>query len=303
MAKKTSKKVGFSAYQIDIQYIKKSDNQRADEIKNTWDHKFMYELLTNINHIEASKKKYAVSDEWFMILNEVKEDEHNIYGNFKCADYGKVADLIHADTLQSRLNPKKLREGEENLVHFLIRKKDGFMLLQYDAKLTRAKLQSYLEKLGKDVIGSSKYFSFNICTLLSLDFIEDLKKLDTVKSTLIEITSKTESDENEFIREMQGEMGELEATHVSLEFKARRVKEGLQAVVPFIKKFRGQKGVTSIKVVGDQKGAEKKININTSHETFRPQIKVDKNNNPSSEDLYDKVAIIAKGREVLKRSE
>ena len=301
--KKSSKRVSFSAYQIDVQYIQKSNSGKADTIKDTWDAKFFGKLLGEIYTRDNSAKKFVVSDEWFMLLSDLQEDEHTIYGNFKCAEYGRVANLIHADTLKSRTNPKKMREGEEDHVHFMIRKKDGFVLLQYNIKLNRSKLQDYLDRHGKNTLMNSSYCSFNICSLLSVDFIEDLKKLDKVKSTKIEITSKVDTGENEFIREMQGEMEELEATHVSLEFKAKRVKDGLQSIVPYINKFRGQRGVTSIKVIGEQKGAEKSINIDKSHEIYRPDVNVDTNNNPSTEDLYDKIAIIIKGRDWLKRSE
>ncbi|PFL15628.1 hypothetical protein COJ22_30205 [Bacillus cereus] len=55
--KKSSKRVSFSAYQIDVQYIEKSNSGKADTIKDTWDanffwnyyEKFMSEIILQKN--------------------------------------------------------------------------------------------------------------------------------------------------------------------------------------------------------------------------------------------------------------
>ncbi|WP_026678176.1 hypothetical protein [Fictibacillus gelatini] len=309
MANKT-KQFSFTAFQFDLHYIKQTNKLRLgkkvknDEYAITWDFQFVYRLLKTIFDEEPLARKMNVKDEWFTLLDDLQQDEKYIYGKFKSAAYGTKANLIHADTLESRENPKDKREGEEMYTHFLIRKEDGFMLLQStDVRMGRSKVQTYLEKFGSETISASKYTDLNICSLVSSNLLEDIKKLDKVKSTIIEISTKEKSDENEFIQELQEETDSIYGTHVLLEFKARYAREGLGKMIPFIQKYKGQKGVTAIKVVGEQSGSDRTFNVDSYSERYRPAIKVDTNNSPISDDLYDKIKKIGDDRDLLKRGE
>lgn len=304
-----TKRISFNAFQFDLHRIKKTTKRKmgtkiTSEVYTTeWDYQFVYQLFHTIFDNEALARKMNVNDEWFVLLNDLQQDQNYIYGNFKSASYGTKSKLVHADTLATRENPKDKREGEETYTHFIIRKEDGFMLLQTTEKrMSRSRIQSYLTKYGEDFIKKSKYNDINICSLISVDLINDIKNLDKVKSTILEISAEEKSDENEFILELQDEIDTIKGTHVTLEFKAKYSREGLSSMIPFIQRYKGQKGVTSIKVLGEQAGAERTFNVDSYNEKYRPAVKVDGNNNPISENVYEKIKEICKSRHLLKRS-
>ncbi|KYD03491.1 hypothetical protein B4102_3409 [Heyndrickxia sporothermodurans] len=305
-----TKKISFSAYQFDLHYIKQKTKMRLgkkvseDVYAIEWSFKFVYELLKEIFDNEAVGRKMNINDEWFMLLDDLQQDDKFIYGKFKSAAYGTKNNLVHADTLESRENPKDKREGEESHTHFLIRKEDGFMLLQTtDIKMSRSKVQNYIEKYGEESIAYSKYTDINICSLVNLDLLDEIKKLDKINATVIEINAKEKSDENEFVQDLQDEIESIQGTHVTLEFKARYSREGLGAMIPFIQKYKGQKGVTSIKVIGEQSGSSRSFNVDSYSERYRPTVKIDANNSPISEDVYDKIKNIGVNRDLLKRGD
>ncbi|KKB34599.1 hypothetical protein QY97_02248 [Bacillus thermotolerans] len=94
----------------------------------------------------------------------------------------------------------------------------------------------------------------------------------------------------------------MEATHVQLSYSAKRVKEGmsLSRVIPFIKKYKGKQGITSIKVVGEQAGAEKNVYVNKYSEKYPIILKTDENNMLDKEDVYKKIQAVGKSRESLR---
>nr|WP_145404223.1 hypothetical protein [Paenibacillus xylanexedens] len=289
----------FMAFHVDLHYLKTTPVGSFDA--TTWSGPFISDLFKYIEGLNSVNRKMAVKGEWFMLLEEVKYENDYIYGYFTSAEYGSVRNLIHADTLVKRDNPKNIREGEEQYTHFLVRKSDGLLILQWNQKVTRARVTEYLDKYAPTILNKYSYQYINICTLVGGDFLEELKKLDTISETVLEITSKEKADDNEFIQEVQDEVESLSATHVALSFKAKHKRDGLGKLIPFINKYKGQRGVTSIKVVGDQDGAERKININTYSEKYRKSVKVDGNGNPMSPNVYEQLKQIAVKRDEVHR--
>lgn len=294
-----TRKINFSAFQIDIHFLLKNAKGESDAI--TWSGDFIQRLFQHISSINKLDRKMNVKDQWFLVLEDIKWDDKYVYGYFKSAEYGRKRKLIHVDTLNTRDNPKDKREGEEDYTHFLIRKSDGFMLLQGHIKLTRARVDEYIEKYAGNFIKKNNYEYINICSLVGLELIDELKKLDKIKSTVIEVSAKEKSHENEFIQEIQEEIDNVYATHVTLDFKAKYQRGGLGKMIPFIQKYKGQKGITSIKIVGDQDGAERRINVDSYSERYGKEVKVDGDNNPMSENVYEHLQKIGAKRDKLVR--
>src|SRR5690625_3352629 len=227
-----TKKINFSAFQFDLHKINvmKDSKSTTKDYTVNWNSEFVNDLLNNVFSTSPLGRKLNIKDEWFLLLDDLHSDDEYMYGKYQSTLYGTVGDLVHADTLASRKNPKQIREGEENFSHFIIRKKDGLMLIQTTyIKVNRTRIQNYIEKYGEGFIKDSVYDNINICSLVSMDLIEHIKQLDTVKSTVIEISTEEKSNENEFVQELQDEIDSIKGTHVSLEFKAKYSREGLGA--------------------------------------------------------------------------
>src|SRR5690606_7870615 len=99
-----------------------SGKVEVDAIK--WSADFINKLFKHLKSINKLHRKMDVTNQWFLLLEDIQFEKHYIYGCFQSAEYGRNRNLIHADTLVARTNPKDLREGEEELTHFLIRKSD-----------------------------------------------------------------------------------------------------------------------------------------------------------------------------------
>lgn len=272
--------------------------------KTTWNSSVFAPLLQKFNQSNESNSYLTLEDKTnnlTILLEDFKDDEEFIYGKFILFEYGRVAPLRNAATFTQRENPKTIQEGEEDYVHFLIRKKDGLLLLQYNQKLGRSKLLSFFTENFKTEIENQEYFGFNICSLIALDFFKEINSLDSIKGTKIEVSSKVASDENEFIQSVQEEMESIESNMLQLYFKARYKNKSLRDVIPFVNKYKDKKGVTSIKVVGEQNGIEKTLNMNSSAEKIKPRIDIDKNGNILSEKLYTASTDGIKNRKLLNR--
>ncbi|MEF7494380.1 MULTISPECIES: hypothetical protein [Lysinibacillus] len=308
MAANDTKPVSLLAYQFDLHKIVKKDRRikgkkvKTDTYQITWDSSIVSKFVNKFNDFKKNSKHMLLQETNFLVLlEEFVEDTDYFYGKFTNIEHGKVSPLLDATTLVRRKNPKKKTEGEEQYTHFAIRKKDGLMYIQFNLRMHRNKIQEFFEHHFKDILLSSGYTDLNLCILLSTDFLEDIKKLDTIKGTQIEITSKIQSDENEFIQSVQNQMNEVESNCVSLFFKAKYRNNSLKDVVPFINNYNGKKGVTSIKVHGSQGTAEKTINTKSASEKIKFVVKIDSDGNFISQNLYDECIKASKNRPVIQR--
>ncbi|MGN4124852.1 hypothetical protein ACMGD3_07525 [Lysinibacillus sphaericus] len=308
MAANKTKSVSLLAYQFDLHKIEKKDTRikgkkvTIDSYKIKWDSSIISKFVNKYNDLKKNDEHMILKEANFLVLlEEFKEETDYFYGKFTNIEHGTVSPLLDATTLVRRSNPKKKTEGEEQYTHFAIRKKDGLMHIQFNLRMHRNKIQEFFEKHFKDILLSNGYTDLNLCILLSTDFLEDIRKLDTIKGTQIEITSKIQSDENEFIQSVQDQMNEVESNCVSLFFKARYKNNTLKDVVPFINNYNGKKGVTSIKVHGFQGTAEKTINTKSASEKIKFDVKIDGDGNFISQNLYDECIKATKNRPVIQR--
>ncbi|MDP4096880.1 hypothetical protein OIN60_08860 [Paenibacillus sp. P96] len=289
----------FNAYQIDLHYLDTSTRNQTDAIM--WDAAIVSELWAEIFTLAVEQRTRRYNDSWLMYLDYFEEDEHYIFGRFLSAEYGTTGELLHADQLTLRPNPKLVREGETEATYFLIKKVDGLLLLQSNIRLNRPRFEEYIETLGAEVIRRRNLTFIQICTLLENNFFESIRQLNTVHKIEIEV-SKTEiaADENEAVRALQNDVEEISATDVKLEFEAKYQRSGLKGVLPLVKKYKDQQGVTKIVVRGKLAGAEKVIKLDDSQEQYRRRVEVDTNNQPMLTSVENVLKEVANQRRKLR---
>ncbi len=290
----------FYAYQIDLHYQNTINGNFFDAIK--WDAAIMEGLLNHINGlVPATAKVRKYKDSWLMYLDYLDIDQHYIFGRFSSAVYGTTGELVHADNLQLRPNPKQVREGETESTYFLIKKADGLMLLQGNVRLNRPKVDEYIEYLGEPIITGNNLTFIQICTLVDDSFFDSIRQLNTINKLEVEVTrAEAIADENEAVRALQNDAEELCATNVKLEFAARYNRAGMIGVVDMVRKYKDQQGVTKIVVRGKLAGAEKVIKLNESQEKYSRRVEVDTNNQPMLTSVETALKEIANQRRSLR---
>jgi hypothetical protein len=290
--------INFHAYQIDMHYVYRAPDGKEYD-RYTWDPQDMVDILNDIYNrpiIERQKKFNG----WFIVLDELRVRKRYIVGRFKYAEYGYKSNLIHADTLATRDNPRDIREGEEKHIHFYIRKSDGFMLLQGHQRVTQHKITEYIDSLARHKIQSLEYTYVFISLLLDTDFTAKIRNLDKITALSLEITSKVPaSAESEVIQVMQNTIDELEGTHVQLMFKAKYKRDGLKQVIPFVQKYDRKQGITSIKVIGLKDGAEQTISVEQYREKHPRNCPVNANNILITPMVYRIMTLIGRSRSAL----
>lgn len=292
----------FNAYQIDLHYLRKHKGNEFDAVK--WDYKIIEQILKNIYGLKLHFRAKRYNDSWLMYLDYLDCDEHVIFGRFASAEYGTVSELVHADNLTLRPNPKLLREGETEYTYFMIRNSDGLLLLQGNQRLSKNRFNEYIQEFGQKIIEASGITFIEVCTLLEQSFFDSIRQLNSVNNILIEIsTLEPRADENEAVRALQGEAYEIKATHVTLDFKAKYKREGLKNVFPLLNNYKDKPGVTKIVVKGKLAGAEKVINLNDSQEKYDKRVKVDSNNQPIMSSVEEVLRGIVNHRAPLRGGE
>lgn len=292
-------KKNIQAYQIDLHYLgKKEDGNEVDKVK--WDADKFEKVLKHIHNksIHDRQKKF---NGWFTFLDELIIEDKVILGKFRYAEYGFKSDLIHSETLLTRENPRNIKEGEEKYIHFFVRKLDGLLLIQGDIKLNRAKVSEYINSIGEEEIQKQGLTFILVSYLLRKDFFAELEALERSKAFILEVTKESLSGENEVIRELQNQVMEMEGNEVQLIFQAKYLKKGLQKVNFFVNKYKDKPGIKNIKVVGNQSGAERIIDLDKQNEKYTGNFQTDENNMVISEDMYSKMREIGEGRHILGR--
>lgn len=293
-----TKHKSFYAFQIDMHYLDNSKHA-TDAIK--WEPEIIVELFNGIYALPKEERTRRYRDSWLMYLDHLEDDEHYLFGRFLSAEYGTAGELVHADSLDLRPNPKLVREGETEATYFLIKKVDGLLLLQGNLRLNRPKMEEFIESLGHQVINAKGLTYIQICTLVENEFFDRIRELNTVHKLQIEVSrSEAVADENEAVRALQNDVEEIHATDVKLEFEAKYQRSGMLGVVPLIQRYKDQQGVTKIVVRGKIAGAEKIIRLDDSQEKYRRRVEVDGNNQPMLTSVGTTLREIARQRRPLR---
>lgn len=289
----------FNAYQIDMHYLATQQRAQVDAVK--WDPQIMEDVFTHINGLQAQQRTKRYHDSWLMYLDYLDSDQHYIVGRFASANYGTTGELVHADTMAVRPNPKQVREGETEYTFFIVKKTDGLLLLQGSQKLSRQRFEEYIEDIALPVITANNLTYIQVCTLVSESFFDDIRALNTVNKIGIEVTTQeAAADENEAVRALQDQAIRTRATNVYLEFAAKRKREGMSNVIPLVRNYKDQRGVSKIVVTGKLAGAEKIIKLENSQERYKRRLEVDNNNQPTIRSTDGVLREIARQRNALR---
>lgn len=293
------KKKTFYAYQLDLHYLDESSKYATDAVK--WDATIVEQLFLYIDSLTTDIKNRKYKDSWMMYLDHLTVEEHYIFGKFLTAEYGTVGELVHADSLAKRKNPKQIREGETQATYFYVRKSDGLVLIQGNLRLNRPKFEEYIEALGQEVITRNSLTYIQVCTLVENSFFDNISELNTVHKVMLEVSkAEAAADENEAVRILQNEIEEVSATNVKLEFEAKYQREGMKGILPLVRKYKDQKGVTKIVVKGKLSGAEKVIKLDESQEKYIRKVEVDNNNQPMLSSVEEALCGIGTSRRSLR---
>jgi hypothetical protein len=290
----------FYAYQIDFHYQDVTHRNEVDAIK--WDERIAEEIFNHIFSLTPTAKTKKYRDSWLMYLDYLDSDEHFIFGRFSSAVYGTTGELVHADNLSLRPNPKQPREGETESTYFLVRKADGLLLLQGNIRLNRPKLDEYLEQLGNPVILSNNLTFIQVCTLVDNTFFDSIRALNTVNKIEIEVTTvEAAADESDAVRALRNDAEEVQATDVQIKFEAKYQRSGLSGALSLVKKYKDQQGVNKIVVRGKLAGAEKVIKLDESQEKYSVKVEVDTNVQPMLSSVETALKHIVGQRSILRR--
>ncbi|KPV60734.1 hypothetical protein QJ48_04200 [Paenibacillus sp. A3] len=290
----------FYAYQIDLHYLK--GRHQVDAVK--WDVTIVAQLIDHIYNLSDDQKTQRFHDSWLIYLDHFSNEMNYLFGRFAYAEYGTTGELIHADNLRRRPNPKNLREGETLYTYFLIRKSDGLFLLQSHSKLNRPRVEEYLEQFGEPIIRHSQLTYIQICTLLDSSFFDNIQALNSVNKVSIEVTTaQAAADENAAVQLLQSEADRMDATTVKLDFSAKFRRSGLAGAVPFIRSYKDKPGVTKIVVKGKLAGAEKVIRMDESQEKYKRRVEVDGTGQPTLRSVETVLSQIAQARAPLRRED
>lgn len=289
----------FYAYQIDLHYL---GGERGDYDSIMWETNIVEEIFTHIYSLEVQNRTLRFHDAWLMYLDHFTVERNYLFGRFAYAEYGTAGDLVHADNLRVRPNPKHLREGETIYVYFAIRKSDGLLLLQSHVRINRPRFEEYVENFGERLIREHNLTFIQICTLLDSSFFDNINALTTVNRISIEVTTKQPAaDENPAVLALQDEAEMTQATTVKLDFLAKYQRSGLKGAVPFVRRYKDKPGVSKIVVKGKLAGAEKIIRMDESQEKYGRKLEVDGSGQPTIESAEIVLSEILSSREGLLR--
>jgi hypothetical protein len=200
----------FFAYQIDLHYLDRTNRNDVDAIK--WDASIVEQVFQHIMSLTPAERTRRYHDSWLMYLDYLDIDQHYIYGRFNSAEYGTTGELVHADNLSVRPNPKLVREGETQYTYFLVRKSDGLLLLQGNVRLNRPKIDEYIEQFGKPILTSNNITFLQVCTLVDNSFFESIRSLNVVNKIQIEVmTLEQSADESAAVGALRRESEEIHA--------------------------------------------------------------------------------------------
>ncbi|MBO0586471.1 hypothetical protein [Sporosarcina sp. E16_8] len=306
-----TKTKNFYAYELEFTRIVKVKGK--DEYQYFLDYESLKEIFMRCMVEDLADIKQNYGSNWFLAVEDVTEfqvgEKKEIYlaGRFVTGEYGRVGDLRNVDTMKTRKNNKKKREGEDKHVYFALRKKDGLLLLQGDVKVNRNRVSEYLNIIGENLMKRKNYFSLGISTLLKKDFIDEISAIN-VTSLEVEIAAEKDAGyENEIISAARKSAREFEANYVKIEWLAKYKRDKLGGLNQFVENIvpRGSikpiKGINNIKVRGKDGDEFKTIYISKLSEKHELTMKFDDNNNALKDDTYSALSDLILKREILGR--
>lgn len=273
-----------------------------EKVALSWDKNKFEAIIANIFGRALPDKAKRKVDSWVMVLEDLQDDEKYWWGSFTSTRYGTKPDLIHAESLKTRENPRDIKEGDKQDTHFLVRKSDGLTLIElgFQDVVTRSKISEYIDECGKDEMAVQGVEYSQLSPLLSRDFFEEMSRLENIKSTLIQVSTSAASGMNNAFKTMYQDASETEAHTFSFGLKAKqRFYLPYDNVERYVRKYIDMGGITAVQVTGLIDKVEKTVNLDTNMEKYRPKVDFDDNGRVKSASMYATLKEIADERSAI----
>ncbi|WP_368294463.1 hypothetical protein [Dehalobacter sp. TBBPA1] len=249
------------AYQIQIYF-----HPEDDKMKICWDAQKFFDVL---NSIGISNIYENTDDKWFLYIHEFKEDKSFIWGSFKGAYYGETRNLLDRKTLKERSKWKTPTEGVKQEVHFVIRKKDGYCLIEHfpHCEFGSNRIMMYFSEKTSLV----REVSFE--KLITSGFIEHIEKMPKIASLQVRLRVKNIIDgQSQSTDSLQRSIDDTEAEYLTLRLSGKRGKSGglaKRAVKTFLEPFiSDRKLLVSARAEGTKNGYRSIISLDGFQEKY-----------------------------------
>ena len=209
-----------------------------------------------------------LENKWFLYLDFYDKDDHYIWGAFKGAYYGETRNLLD-QARKERKKWKKPTEGVNQDVHFVIRKKDGYCLLEHypHCDFGISNFSQYFSEMTNLV----REIAFE--KLIQAGFIEQLKKMPKLSALQIRVRVKNIIEgQSQVFNNLQDDISDTGTEYVTLRLVGKRGKDGgLQfgAIKALIDPFIGdRKVIVSARAEGTSGGHRSIINLDGFQEKY-----------------------------------
>lgn len=248
------------AYQLQIYFLPEEDT-----MKIAWDSDKFLEILealsTAANYDNPESK-------WFLYLDFHNKDDNYIWGAFKGAYYGETRNLLD-QARKERKKWKKPTEGVNQEVLFVIRKKDGYCLLEHFPHCDFG--VSNFSQYFSEMTDSVREISFE--KLIQDGFIEQIKKMPKLSAIQIRVRVKNVIEgQAQVFSNLQDDIGDTGTEYVTLRLTGKRGKYGglnIGAINDLINPFIGdRKVIVSARAEGTFGGHRSIINLDGFQEKY-----------------------------------
>lgn len=204
------------AYQLQLYF---HPEEGTNNMKVIWDSDKFIEILATL----ATAANYDNLDsKWFLYLDFHDKDDHYIWGAFKGAYYGETRNLLD-QARKERRKWKKPTEGVNQEVHFVIRKKDGYCLLEHfpHCDFGISNFTQYFSEMTDAV----REISFE--KLIQEGFIEQIKTMPKLSAIQIRVRVKNIIEgQAQVFNNLQQDISDTDTEFVTLRLTGKRGENG-----------------------------------------------------------------------------
>jgi len=284
------------------------------QYENTYDFEILELLFNSIKQINKSKRKYK-NETVSLNLGDFKisDDSGIVEGYFITARHGVKRSQINVDT-QEEVGVIETHHGVEANVYFKIDRNTGLLLVQDDFNkvFSRTLLLSFLYMHKHIIYPYINHFNklnnekpfiihkrscYRLQTLPPINFMEKLKEFTKIKSAILALDNPLEKTNNDVSDVLDNELSENNIEDYDLEIKIKN-KSSKATVKVFEKYFKSiieQQKYDSYAIEGKlENGKSKKITPDTITRDFYAKVKINKNGEPSMDDIFERMNKIIK---------
>ncbi|HBV87063.1 MAG TPA: hypothetical protein DEF42_10520 [Desulfosporosinus sp.] len=255
-------KHSVKAYQLQLYF---HPEEGSLKMRVAWDSAKFIEILENLS---TASNYDDLENKWFLYLDFYNKDDLYIWGAFKGAYYGETRNLLD-QARKERKKWKKPTEGVNQEVHFVIRKKDGYCLLEHFPHCDFG--VSNFSRYFSEMTDAVREVSFE--KLIQDGFVEQIKKMPKLSAIQIRVRTKNIIEgQAQVFNNLQADIGDTDTEYVTLRLTGKRGKHGglnIGAVKDLIHPFIGdRKVIVSARAEGTVAGHRSIITLDGFQEKY-----------------------------------